>query len=117
VWTKSALYWHSSCTAVPVLPYSYSSCTAVMATGDGCAGPDRRVWAGMRYPSEQLCTVSAADRGADVQFAPEGFAPRWSLPSPFHDEEAKLPKGCGAFRTADQTISSHFQQLQLLLSS
>jgi hypothetical protein len=41
-----------------------------------------------------------------VQFAPEGFAPRWSLPSPFHGEEAKLPKGCGAFRTADQTISS-----------
>ena len=60
----------------------------------------------MRYPSEQLCTISAADRGADVQFAPEGFAPRWSLPSPFHGEEAKLPKGCGAFRTADQTISS-----------
>ena len=26
--------------------------------------------------------------------------------SPFHGEEAKLPKGCGAFRTADQTISS-----------
>jgi hypothetical protein len=61
----------------------------------------------MRCPSEQLCAVSAADRGADVQFAPEGFAPRWSLPSPFHGEEAKLPKGCGAFRTADQTISSH----------
>jgi putative intracellular protease/amidase len=60
----------------------------------------------MRCPSEQLCAVSAADRGADVQFAPEGFAPRWSLPSPFHGEEAKLPKGCGAFRTADQTISS-----------
>jgi hypothetical protein len=75
-------------------------------SGDGCAEPDCRVWAGMRCPSEQLCAVSAADRGADVQFAPEGFAPRWSLPSPFHGEEAKLPKGCGAFRTADQTISS-----------
>eukprot|EP01047_Picozoa_sp_COSAG01_P072325 COSAG01_NODE_11469_length_1928_cov_1.777474_3_plen_151_part_00 len=58
----------------------------------------------MRCPSEQLCAVSAADRGADVQFAPEGFAPRWSLPSPFHGEEAKLPKGCcGAFRTAGRS--------------
>jgi hypothetical protein len=44
-------------------------------SGDGCAGPDCRVWAGMRYPSEQLCIVSAADHGADVQFAPGGLAP------------------------------------------
>jgi hypothetical protein len=27
--------------------------------------------------------------------------------SPFHGEEAKLPKGCGAFRTADQTVAAH----------
>ena len=87
-------------------PVAFVATTSGAGSGDGCAEPDRRVWAGMRCPSEQLCAVSAADRGADVQFAPEGFAPRWSLPSPFHGEEAKLPKGCGAFRTADQTISS-----------
>jgi hypothetical protein len=47
--------------------------TSGATSGDGCAGPERRVWAGMRYPSEQLCTVSAADRGAGVQFARKGF--------------------------------------------
>ena len=67
--------------------------TSGAGSGDGGAGPDPRVWTGMRCLSEQLCAVSATERGADMQFAPEGFAPRWSLPSPFHGEEAKLPKG------------------------
>ena len=67
-------------------------------------GSKRSEVASIRYPSEQLCTVSTAECGADMQFAPEGFAPRWSLPSPLHAEEAKLPKGYSAYRTTDQSI-------------